>query len=428
MYVDRFTKAKSLSANCYQYPKLRWPIEIRIETFQNEEILLISCPLGVSEKPLALVPAVAPILQLFEGQLSIDEILAKFAPYGIQRELLNQLVEMLDQNLYLATPRFFAAEKEIREKFTAAKVRPAALAGYGYSADPGELERQIDKFLEVSKLDLNGQGQPLPPQNSYGAMQGLVSPHIDYHRGGICYGITYANLRNQAHDLFVLIGTAHQFSNHMFHLTPKDFSSPLGTLECDLEMVTKISQAYGLERSFADEFLHRREHSLELQLPFLQRLNPKAKIVPILVGSFYQMVRADRKPNNYDEYESFVSALTAALKVRLEQGQKICFVAGVDMAHVGRAFGDEGGLNEDFMLEIDRRDREYMIYISSADLTGLFSHIAQDQDRRRICGFPTMYTVIDCMTRLGLNYTAEIFDYRQAVNYSSDCTVTFAGM
>ena len=97
------------------------------------------------------------------------------------------------------------------------------------------------------------------------------------------------------------------------------------------------------------------------------------------------------------------------------------------MAHIGRAFGDEGSLSTDRMLEIERRDREYLSTIARSDKKALFLHIAEDQDARRICGYPTMYLVLDVLERLAIDRHFELFEYRQAVNYSSDCAVTFAG-
>jgi AmmeMemoRadiSam system protein B len=403
----------------YRYPKLRWPIDIRMEHLEGQQVLLLTCPLGISPQPLVLVPGVGPILSRFEGTLSIDEITEQFAPYGIKLELVRELASLLDKHLFLANANFFAAEKNQKDQFLAAEVRPAALAGAGYSAVPEELTKEIEKYLAYAN------GMNSTPS---GQMTGLVSPHIDYRRGGISYGLTYSHLQPHDHDLYVLIGTSHQYSKRMFHLTRKTFLTPLGNLPTDAGLVDTIATSYGVERSFADEFLHRREHSLELQLPFIHHLKKTPKVLPILVGSFHHLLNSGKLPNANEEYDAFACALTAALKTRIQAGQRICFIAGVDMAHVGQSFGDKEKLSPEFMHHVQERDKIYLDSITEHAKEKMFAHIAEDEDSRRICGFPTMYTVLDVLERLGTRYSTKVFDYRQAVDYSRECAVTFAGI
>ena len=257
---------------------------------------------------------------------------------------------------------------------------------------------------------------------------GLSYSHIDYRRGALCYGTTYNHLKQEDHNLYIVIGTSHQYSRHLFHLTTKDFESPLGKLHCDKQFVKKLANQYGEIRSFADEILHKKEHSLELQLPFIKRLKNNPTIVPILVGSFHHMLKSGKWPENFEEYDKFVSCFCDCLKDYISGGKKICIIAGVDMAHVGKHFGDSDSLSPAFMDKIAERDKEYLNTIVKQDKHAMFSHIAEDQDARRICGFPTMYTVIDCLERIGVKYRSEVIDYRQAVNYKTDCAVTFAGV
>lgn len=401
------------------YPKLRYPLNIRIERIEENEVILIHCPLGISKAPLALVPAVGPVIACFEGRMSHAEILAKFSDFGLTAELLNNLIKLLDDNLFLATARFFEAQSLAAEDFKNAPVRSAALAGGAYSKIPAELEIELDRYLAHS-----GVIQSIPGES----LVGVVSPHIDYRRGQITYGKTYSHLKDEKADIYILIGTAHQYSHRLFHLSAKDFDTPLGILKCDREFMLKTARLFGEERSFAEEILHKQEHSLELQAPFLKRLQAKSAIAPILVGSFGPMLASGKLPEQYEEYDRFVESLVSVIKESRAAGKSICFVAGIDMAHVGRHFGDNGALTPDFMEQIAERDRQYLDCIQRQNRKDLFSHIAEDTDARRICGFPTMYTVIDCFDRLGIRYKARLYEYRQSVDYKSDCAVTFAGM
>jgi predicted class III extradiol MEMO1 family dioxygenase len=98
------------------------------------------------------------------------------------------------------------------------------------------------------------------------------------------------------------------------------------------------------------------------------------------------------------------------------------------MAHVGRSFGDEGALSPERMREIGYRDQQYLRAIEECNHKALFDHIAEDQDARRICGFPTMHLVLDVLSRLGGKTEVDVVAYDQAVDYPSDCAVTFAGV
>ena len=398
-------------------PKLRWPLDIRIHDLEQSEALVIQCPIGISTAPLCLMPQFAPVVAELDGVKTSDEVVQKFAAQGLTPEILRQLIQLLDDHLFLANARFFAAEKVARDAFASAPVRPAALAGAAYPLEREALSSLVHGYL-----------------NSYEAPQAaralacLVAPHIDYRRGGACYGAIYPRLADSQVDTYVLIGTAHQYSRGTFHLCSKDFETPLGVHPCDMEMVTSIAHRYGIERAFADQYLHRREHSLELQLPFLSAVKPKARVVPILVGSFHRMLESGRYPYEEEAYESFASALTEAMRTRIVRGESVAFIAGVDMAHVGRSFGDVDALSPERMREVRNRDNDYLAAIGSGDPKALFDHIAHYLDARRVCGFPTMYVVLDVLRRLGLSTVCDVVAYDQAVEYGSDCGVTFAGI
>lgn len=398
-------------------PKLRWPLDIRLHNLGGQEALVIQCPIGISAAPLALMPHFAPVVVQLDGVKTIDEIVSTFAAQGLTPEILHQLIQHLDDHLFMANARFFAAEKIAKDAFSSAPVRAPALAGGGYPASREELAKMVSGYMQSFDIPANKR-----------EMACLIAPHIDYRRGGRCYGAIYPRLAESRADTYILIGTAHQYSRRIFHLCAKDFQSPLGIHPCDQEFVTELANRFGIERAFADQYLHRREHSLELQLPFLSSVQSGARVVPILVGSYHPMLEAMRYPNEWEEYETFVGALAELLQKRTAQGSKVAFLAGVDMAHIGRSFGDEGTLSPERMREIGQRDQRYLAAIEQADHKALFDHIAEDQDARRICGFPTMYLVLDVLNRLGWKTEVDVVAYDQAVDYQTDCAVTFAGV
>ena len=402
-----------------QFPKLRWPLDFRFEKVQQQEVLILRCPLGITPQPLLLVPAVAPILACFEGQQSVESIAQKFSANGVTPALVEQLAQLLDERLFLATPRFRQAQQELYEAFYRLDTRPPALAGSAYPAEPERLRGEIEQMLAGRT------SMVIQPDSD---LLAVVVPHIDYRRGHACYGTSYAAVRGATHHITVLIGTSHQYSDQLFHLTRKKFASPLGVMPAAGSFIDRLVIAFGSERSYRDEILHRQEHSLELQLPFLSCIGFEQPIVPVLVGGFHRFLQAGKYPDEDEEYATFVESFCSVARETLAAGQRICFVAGVDMAHVGRAFGDTVPLSPAKMERIAERDRAYLRCLTEGDPHALFAHVAEDGDARRICGFPTMYTLLDIWQRLGLRYRAELLDYRQAVDYQADCAVTFAGM
>lgn len=399
------------------YPKLRSPLDVRFENTAEGRVVIIQCPYGVLPEPVILSADVVPVISMMNGVNSIDSILQEFSLAGLSVDLLNNFIAYLDENFLLDTDKYIKANLNERNRFGKLINRRAHLAGLSYPKSYSELGRLLDQYIPRS-------------QNIHHKkkLKVLVSPHIDYQRGGEIYGKAYSQLKAQKHDTYILIGTSHQYSSHLFHLTRKNFDSPLGMIEANQDFIERLSKNYGT-RSFADEILHKQEHSLELQLPFLRRTTHAGNIVPILVGSFHNMIEEGKYPGEYEIYESFVDSLVQTIQKTADRGDKLCFIAGVDMAHIGRYFGDSGNLTPNYLKdEIKARDFIYMQCIEKQNKKALFDHVAEDGDKRRICGFPTMYTILDVMERLDWKCKSVISDYDQAVNYYNDCAVTFASM
>ena len=409
----------------YRYPKIRHPIDIRMDSIEGNDVIVISCPLGLSRDPLVLLAAVGPLLFDFDGQRSVEEIVQRYQIYGVQEALVQELVSLLNTGLFLETPAFFKAFNEEREFFQKSPVRPSSLAGAGFPADPSQLRNMLTGYLEKGAARLQQKG--IISQGNR-ELFCLISPHIDYHRGGHNYGITYTHLKGEQHTLYVLCGTSHQYSPHVFHLTKKHFDTPLGRLANAIEYVEALANRYTAPTLFADEYLHKQEHSLELQAPFLALLQQEARIFPFLVGSFYQYLKSGSYPEEHNQYNDFAGALTETITDAMNQGERVCFIAGVDMAHVGAFFGDPGALSPEQMETVRLRDQEYLNCVLSQDRHALWQHIAEDGDARKICGFPTLYLLLDVFDRMQLSLDGTLFEYEQAVNYQNDCAVTFAGL
>ncbi len=152
------------------------------------------------------------------------------------------------------------------------RVRPAAVAGRFYPGDPGQLRREVDRFLAEAP----------PPRGA--PPKAIIAPHAGYPFSGPIAGTAFAAWRGRGEDIrrVVLLGPAHYV--HFIGLaTPSwtAFATPLGQVPVDDHA---LAVARDLEAVSELDEAHEPEHCLEVELPFLQTLLPSFTLVPVLVG------------------------------------------------------------------------------------------------------------------------------------------------
>ena len=150
--------------------------------------------------------------------------------------------------------------------------RAAAVAGYFYEADPAHLQHHVDELLNAA----SAQSEALP-----GA---LIVPHAGYIYSGQTAACAYKCLLTDPGQVkrVLLIGPAHRvYVDGMAIPSVERFNTPLGDIPLDREALDLIGDLPGVEVS--DE-AHRQEHSLEVQLPFLQSVLGDFSLVPVVVG------------------------------------------------------------------------------------------------------------------------------------------------
>jgi AmmeMemoRadiSam system protein B len=162
-----------------------------------------------------------------------------------------------------------------------ARVRPAAVAGMFYPSDPGVLRAEVGRLLETARasraanvIQANWPTVSLP--------KGILAPHAGYKYSGAIAASAFAALDRAAIRRIVLLGPAHHLAFR--GLAAPDcvaFATPLGNVAVDLEALQRISDLPQVSVSAA---AHEAEHSLEVELPFLQVLGIGAPIVPLVVG------------------------------------------------------------------------------------------------------------------------------------------------
>lgn len=150
--------------------------------------------------------------------------------------------------------------------------RPAVFAGQFYDADPVRLAAQIDAYLKNA-------GEP--PAAAKDARV-LICPHAGYIFSGQTAAYAYRAVQGRPPGTVVVVGTSHQYALDGASIYLRGgFETPLGTVPVDESLAARIARASGFSYVGA---AHEKEHSVEVQIPFIQRVLPGAKIVPIVLG------------------------------------------------------------------------------------------------------------------------------------------------
>jgi AmmeMemoRadiSam system protein B/AmmeMemoRadiSam system protein A len=183
-------------------------------------------------------------------------------------------------------------------------VRKPVVAGAFYDGDKAALAARIDAYLSAVK--------DLP---ALGDVRALICPHAGYVYSGPTAAYAYKLVQGKPYEAVIIIGTSHQYALDGASIYLQGgFETPLGVAPVDEELASAIAKASGF--SYVPE-AHAKEHSVEVQVPFIQKALPAAKIVPIVMG--YPTRR-----NVYALAEGIAKACSE---------KKVLIVASTDLSH-----------------------------------------------------------------------------------------------
>lgn len=256
-------------------------------------------------------------------------------------------------------------------------IKEPSVAGAFYPADRDTLKETVDGFL------LN------VPKSSYsGRLIALISPHAGYQFSGQVAAYSYKQLEDKDIETVILIGPSHYKSfNGASVYTKGRFRTPLGDVKIDEDIaISLINEKADI---IFDPGAFEKEHSLEVQIPFLQRRLKRFMIVPILIGS----------PTK----ESFGSLTENLTKVLREKDAII--IASTDLSHY-----------RDYQTAISM-DRHVIEAIEGLSIEELHSHLMKG--RCELCGaYPVIYT-ISIAKRLGAN-NGKLYKYANSGDVTGD--------
>ena len=378
-----------------EYPRLRRIMILPVRD-GGRELLLVQDPMGIMPgQPVLGIEALA-ILQLLDGTVSLTDISAAVMQESKDLRVGNmvrEFIAQLDELLMLESPRFERALDEARTAYHQLEIRPAALEGVSYPAEPAELERMLDEHFTAAAADRDGKGEPRAALDAL--PRAILAPHLDPRREGALMARAFLELGAAPPTPLrvVIFGTGHNMLGDFCALTRKHFQTPLGKVACDTAFVDRVAGALG-EAAYRGELAHRDEHSIEFQVLYLQhRLKGRPfTIVPILCGGFHRLLDDSVTPRESPEVEALITAVREA---ETALGGRTLYVAGVDFSHVGPRFGD-AKVTDEIKDVVRAVDEAAIAAATTADADAWFRAIGEQDDATRICGFAPTYAMLRC--------------------------------
>lgn len=405
------------SASC---PRMR-PVEAFPIEDGGRRLIVLHDPAGFAAGSITVSPAAMYILYLLDGTHTLDDIQSAFTrqfDQEVPRDQLDDLISQLDQSHYLDSPGFARHYQAQADAYRAAPARICRdLAAYGLDGPgrqgdlPGRMRRVLDLTLE------NGRGEP--ERGGSRRLTGLIAPHLDYGRGARCYAVAYGALAaTPAPRRVVILGTNHFGRGTAVVATGKDFETPLGLTRTDRTLLAGLQDRCGADLC-EHEFDHAREHSVELQVLLLQHVLgiDAFEIVPVLCPDPCGPTGTAPRDGQGADLRIFAEALGELIRA---DDTPTLIVAGADLSHVGRRFGDECDLAQPFLEEVEMLDREALADGIAGRQDDFTRQLADRDNSTRICSAGCIYAL-----RTALNgATGELLRYHQAVDAASDTCVT----
>jgi len=392
-------------------PKLR-PVEPVLGT--EPGTIGVRDPSGLSPAMLSMTEPAFFILTRFDGQNCLSDVQRDFQQrYGqpLAFETLGQMVTHLEEALLLEGDRFEKHYAALLEAYRAAPARPMrSAAALGIADGAAQL---FDEILHEA-----------PPIQADGDVVGVIAPHLDYPRGRPCYGSAYAALsQGVAPKRVVILGTNHFGRGGVGAVvaTGQDFETPLGTTATDRAFLERIEARCGDLRRF--EYDHLAEHSVELQVCWLQHLFGAAafKLVAFLCPD--PCGPSGTAPRDGQGVDLAEFARVLGEEIAADPAQTVV-VAGADFSHVGGYFGDEHPLDDGFLAHVREQDQAALRHIEAGDGAAFRESIAQAQNPTRICSAGCMFSLLTALP----DARATVLRYHQAVEPTVQNCVTCAAV
>ena len=265
--------------------------------------------------------------------------------------------------------------------------RPAAVAGTWYPGTAGALLRDVDAYLAEVDVDVTPRGH----------VHAVIAPHAGLMFSGPVGAWAYkAAAAAGPYEAAILLGPSHFVAFDGVALYPDGaFECPLGPATIDAALGARLLEASDVIHALPSP--HRREHSLEMQLPFLKRVLPEVPIVPLLMGF-----------QTRETIEETARALAGAAS-----GRRVLLVASTDLSHY---------FDATTAASLDARVRDAVAALDPDRLLQLFEQYPEGERGRYVaCGGGPAIAVMSAARALGAR-TGRILKYAHSGDVSGDNT------
>jgi len=394
-------------------PRLRTNLDFMPSPAPDRPGLMIRDPFRYTDTTLIIPAPLVQCLELFDGQRTeLDLRAALVALTGDLRvgDLVEHLVRTLSEAGFLENETFTVLRESRERAFQQAPVREAAQAGAAYPADAATLRGLLSRCLDGA----DALSEPLV---------GVAAPHVNPEGGWQCYRRAYGALRaGEPTRTFIVLGTSHFGPSDRFGLTSKPFRTPLGQTENRPDLVEWLA-ARAPEAVVLEDYCHAVEHSIEFQVIFLQHIyGSRIAVVPILCGSYSRGLEEGGHPEDDPGVARFLAALRELAET---QGERLLWVLGVDLAHMGHRYGDRfaARAQQGRMKAVAEADRRRLERIEAGDAEGFWKLVRGEQDPLKWCGASVFYTFLRAVPAV----RGRLLEYQQW-NIDEQSVVSFAAM
>jgi AmmeMemoRadiSam system protein B len=389
--------------------RVRW-LDIVSTVHEGKEVFVVRDPEGITDKALLVSRDVLLLLSLMDGTRSVADIQVEYMKIRgvpMHSDRVTSVIRTMDEHSFLLNERYRSQVTLLRDEYAAQPFRDAYLPGKSYPENASELRSMLG---EMMGREWNSDGKR--------TVKGLLVPHIDYGRGVDVYAPVYRYLPTEENTLFVVFGTCHKLAPRLWNIAFRDLKTPLGMVRSAGD-VGKLITRDPVLKDYVDEWPHRNEHSIELQIPLIQFLmgDRTFEVLSVLTGSLHEYM-GDGKHLDQGEAKDLVMRLRTILDAH--KGPCV-FIAAADLAHIGAQFGDTGPLDRAALNESKRKDQELLETVTAVDASSFFKTVKGEDDRRRICGLAPIFFALSMLD----SSEGQLVGYQQWTDGAS--SVSFAG-
>ena len=262
--------------------------------------------------------------------------------------------------------------------------RPSPIAGTWYSSEATTLRHQIDAFINDAKIT---------EEDIHGKVTGLIAPHAGYRFSGRTAGYAYKTIKGEKKALVVVLSPFHQyFLGDLITTVHQAYSTPLGEVSVDKDALVELEKALKKNSIPIHQVSNDTEHSLEIQLPFLQRaLSADFKLLPLMVRS----------------RDARILEQTAEALFNVVEGQSFVIIASTDLSHF-------------YPLDIaEVMDVEMLKQIKEMNPEGVLS--AEREGSASACGASAVAVMLWLTKKVGAK-KAHILNYSTSADSTGDKT------